>query len=56
MSPAAFVWLTNGLMAVVVVCLWIGKRRERRKAEEDAAAMRGRHYVDRANWTSVGRP
>lgn len=40
---------------VVVACLWLGKRRERRKAIEDAAAVRSRYTVDRAGWQSVGR-
>ena len=42
------------LLGLALVC-WVGKRRERRKADEDAAALRGRHSVDRAGWTSVGR-
>lgn len=37
--------LTNALLLVTVLCLWIGKRRERLKADEEAAAMRGKHRL-----------
>ena len=47
--------IAHWIALAVVICLWIGKRRERIKRYQDAAAHRARHTVDRTNYQSVGR-